>query len=89
MVRACNVQILLGSGTLANDAVAAQLTLEKKPGLILSNGEFGERLADHAKRFGLTFDTLKFPWGQAFDLDVVQQFLSRSPARGMALVRPF
>jgi aspartate aminotransferase-like enzyme len=35
---------------------------------------------DHAKRFGLTFDTLKFPWGQAFDLDVVQQFLSRSPA---------
>jgi aspartate aminotransferase-like enzyme len=82
LVRACNVQILLGSGTLANDAVAAQLTLEKKPGVILSNGEFGERLADHAKRFGLTFDTLKFPWGQAFDLDAVQQFLSRSPAVG-------
>jgi aspartate aminotransferase-like enzyme len=82
LVRSCNVQILLGSGTLANDAVAAQLTLEKKPGLILSNGEFGDRLVDHAKRFGLTFDTLKFPWGQAFDLDVVQQFLSRSPAVG-------
>ena len=82
LVRSCNVQILLGSGTLANDAVAAQLTLEKKPGLILSNGEFGERLADHAKRFGLTFDTLKFPWGQALDLNVVQQFLSRSPAVG-------
>jgi aspartate aminotransferase-like enzyme len=82
LVRSCHVQILLGSGTLANDAVAAQLTLEKKPGVILSNGEFGERLVDHAKRFGLTFDTLKFPWGQAFDLDVVQQFLSRSPAVG-------
>jgi aspartate aminotransferase-like enzyme len=82
LVRSCHVQILLGSGTLANDAVAAQLTLEKKPGIILSNGEFGERLVDHAKRFGLTFDTLKFPWGQAFDLDVVQQFLSRSPAVG-------
>jgi len=82
LVRSCHVQILLGSGTLANDAVAAQLTLEKKPGVILSNGEFGERLVDHAKRFGLTFDTLKFPWGEAFDLDVVQQFLSRSPAVG-------
>jgi aspartate aminotransferase-like enzyme len=82
LVRSCHVQILLGSGTLANDAVAAQLTLEKKPGVILSNGEFGERLVDHAKRFGLTFDTLKFPWGRAFDLDVVQQFLSRSPAVG-------
>ncbi len=82
LVRSCHVQILLGSGTLANDTVAAQLTLERKPGVILSNGEFGERLVDHAKRFGLTFDTLKFPWGQAFDLDVVQQFLSRSPAVG-------
>src|SRR5665213_2072571 len=82
LVRSVNVQVLLGSGTLANDAVAAQLTLEKKPGVILSNGEFGDRLVDHAKRFGLTFDTLKFPWGQAFDLDVVQQFLSRSPAVG-------
>ena len=82
LVRSCHVQILLGTGTLANDAVAAQLTLEKKPGVILSNGEFGDRLVDHAKRFGLTFDTLKFPWGQAFDLDVVQQFLSRSPAVG-------
>jgi aspartate aminotransferase-like enzyme len=82
LVRSCHVQILLGSGTLANDAVAAQLTLEKKPGLILSNGEFGDRLIDHATRFGLTFDTLKFPWGQAFDLDVVQQFLSRSRAPG-------
>lgn len=82
LVRAVNVQILLGSGTLANDTVAAQLTREKKPGLILSNGEFGDRLVDHATRFGLLFDTLKFPWGQAFDLDVVQQFLSRNPAIG-------
>lgn len=82
LVRSCHVQILLGSGTLANDAVAAQLTLEKKPGVILSNGEFGDRLVDAAKRFGLTFDTLKFSWGQAFDLDVVRQYLSRSPAVG-------
>lgn len=82
LVRSCNVQILLGSGTLANDTVAAQLTLEKKPGVILSNGEFGERLVDAAKRFGLTFDTLKFEWGQPFDLEVVQQYLSRSPAVG-------
>jgi aspartate aminotransferase-like enzyme len=82
LVRSSHVQILLGSGTLANDAVAAQLTLEKKPGVILSNGEFGDRLVDHAKRFGLTFDTLKFPWGEAFDLDVIQQFLARSPAIG-------
>ena len=60
MVNARHVQILMGSGTLANDAVGAQLSLEKKPGLVLSNGEFGERLIDQARRFGLTFDSFKF-----------------------------
>jgi aspartate aminotransferase-like enzyme len=77
-----HVQILLGSGTLANDVVAAQLSLQSKPGLILSNGEFGDRLVDQARRFGLTFDTLEFPWGEPFDMAAVQQFLSRSPAVG-------
>jgi aspartate aminotransferase-like enzyme len=77
-----HVQILLGSGTLANDTVAAQLSLQKKPGLILSNGEFGDRLVDHARRFGLTFDTIQLSWGEPFDLAAVQQFLTRSPAVG-------
>jgi aspartate aminotransferase-like enzyme len=76
------VQILLGSGSLANDTVAAQLSLQEKPGLVLSNGEFGERLVDHARRFGLTFDTLQFPWGEAIDMGAVQQFMARSPALG-------
>jgi aspartate aminotransferase-like enzyme len=76
------VQILLGSGSLANDTVAAQLSLQERPGLVLSNGEFGERLVDHARRFGLTFDTLQFPWGEAIDMGAVQQFISRSPALG-------
>ncbi|HEX3718831.1 MAG TPA: aminotransferase class V-fold PLP-dependent enzyme [Verrucomicrobiae bacterium] len=82
LVRARDVQILLGSGTLANDAVAGQLSLEKKPGLILSNGEFGERLIDHATRMGLTFDTLKFRWGEPFNISAIEQYLFRSPAVG-------
>src|SRR5437588_3748939 len=49
LVRAAKVELFLGSGTLANDVIAGQLSLEKKPGLILSNGEFGERLLDQAK----------------------------------------
>jgi aspartate aminotransferase-like enzyme len=82
LVRARDVQILLGSGTLANDTVAAQLSLDKNPGLILSNGEFGERLIDHATRMGMTFDTLKFRWGEPFNLAAIEQYLSRSPAVG-------
>jgi aspartate aminotransferase-like enzyme len=50
--------------------------------LILSNGEFGERLIDHAMRTGLTFDTLKFRWGETFNLAAIEQYLSRSPAVG-------
>src|SRR5438105_4765238 len=46
LVHAGKVELLLGSGTLANDVIAAQLSLENKRGLILSNGEFGERLID-------------------------------------------
>jgi aspartate aminotransferase-like enzyme len=82
MVNAKHCQILLGSGTLGNDTVAAQLSLENKPGLVISNGEFGDRLADHAKRMGLTFDTLKLPWGQPYDLAAIKHFLQRAPTVG-------
>ena len=71
------VELLLGSGTLANDAIVAQLSLLQGPGLILSNGEFGERLVDHAQRMGLDFDTLKFEWGQPISKNAVGEAISR------------
>ena len=72
-----NVEILMGSGSLANDAVAAQLFLEEGKGLILSNGEFGERLIDHADRAGLDFDIIKIPWGDIFNYQEVANVISR------------
>jgi aspartate aminotransferase-like enzyme len=82
LVGAKNSLILLGSGTLANDAVGAQLSLEETPGLILTNGEFGQRLKNHAERFGLTFDTLEVPWGEPFDVGAIRRFLERSQTTG-------
>jgi aspartate aminotransferase-like enzyme/GNAT superfamily N-acetyltransferase len=61
-----DVVVMPGSGTLANDAVGAQLAAEGRKGLVLSNGEFGERLVDHARRWGLPFETLRADWGQGF-----------------------
>ena len=58
-----NVAVLLGSGTLANDVVAAQLSRLGGRGVVASNGEFGERLANHASRFGLRFEHLRGRWG--------------------------
>ncbi len=40
-------QAILGNGTLANDMIAAQLTHLSGAGLVLVNGEFGQRLKDH------------------------------------------
>jgi len=72
-------ELLLGSGTLANDVVAGQLSLEKGRGLVLSNGEFGERLIDQARRFSLDFDALELPWGAALDFAALRAMLERSP----------
>jgi aspartate aminotransferase-like enzyme len=76
-----SVALFMGSGTLANDVVAAQLSLLGGRGLVLSNGEFGERLIDHARRFNLDFDVLQYAWGKPLDLDVVTSKLTckRSP----------
>ena len=81
LVGAARVEILLGSGTMANDAVAAQLSLERAAGLIVSNGEFGERLVDHARRWGLDFEALSCRWGAPFDLDDIERRLARARRR--------
>lgn len=78
LVRASNVEIMLGSGTTANDVIAGQLSLELSRGLILSNGEFGERLVDHARRWKLSSDIVAVPWGDAFDIATITQALTRS-----------
>jgi aspartate aminotransferase-like enzyme len=80
LTRARHVQLFMGSGTMANDVIAAQLSLLGGRGLILTNGEFGERLLEQARRFRLDFQVLQFPWGQAIDLDGVRNRLARVPS---------
>ncbi|MBL9188431.1 MAG: aminotransferase class V-fold PLP-dependent enzyme [Opitutaceae bacterium] len=76
------VQVLPGSGTLGNAVVAQQLALRETTGLILSNGEFGERLAAEARRAGLRFDWLRLRWGDTLDLEQVKTFAARVPRGG-------
>jgi aspartate aminotransferase-like enzyme len=79
LTQAGNVELVLGSGTLANDIVGAQLSLLPGRGLVLSNGEFGHRLIDHARRFNLAFDAVEFPWGEPLDLGRVHECLAHEP----------
>ncbi len=82
LVKAAKVELFLGSGTLANDVIAGQLSLEKKPGLILSNGEFGERLVDQAQRTGLHYEKLSHDWGEVLDPVSIRSAVERSPQIG-------
>jgi aspartate aminotransferase-like enzyme/GNAT superfamily N-acetyltransferase len=77
-----DVQVLAGSGSLGNSVVAAQLRLRETTGLVVSNGEFGERLAAEARRSGLRFDWLKLRWGDVFDLEHIKTFVGRLPRGG-------
>jgi aspartate aminotransferase-like enzyme len=80
-----DVAILNGSGTLANEAIAATLAAIQRDnanlgrGLLLINGEFGERLARQATRFGLQPRLLSWEWGQTWNLEQVDAALADEP----------
>jgi aspartate aminotransferase-like enzyme len=80
-----DVAILNGSGTLANETIAATLAaLQRasgKPGrgVLLINGEFGQRLAKQATRFDLQPQLLSWAWGKPWDLEEVDAALEQQP----------
>jgi aspartate aminotransferase-like enzyme len=82
MVGGRNVVMLNGSGTLANETVAA--TLAATPGcgrgVLLINGEFGQRLARQVTRFALKPRHLTWDWGKPWDLDELDAVLAGEPA---------
>jgi aspartate aminotransferase-like enzyme len=83
-----DVALLNGSGTLANEVVGATLAADPAEqavrsctrGVLLVNGEFGQRLAQQASRFGLKPRVLTWDWGQPWDLDEVDAALADEPA---------
>jgi aspartate aminotransferase-like enzyme len=84
LTNARSVAMTVASGTLANDAIAATLAVDKNAdaGLVLVNGEFGSRILGQAHRFGLKPSVLRWDWGKAWDLDQVADALSELPEDG-------
>jgi aspartate aminotransferase-like enzyme len=81
MVGGRDVALFNGSGTLANEAIAATLAADRrgKHGILLVNGEFGQRLMRQASRFGLAPRVLTWPWGQPWDMEEVSEALRDEP----------
>ncbi|MGD8484541.1 MAG: aminotransferase class V-fold PLP-dependent enzyme, partial [Thioalkalispiraceae bacterium] len=73
-----HVQIMHGSGTLANDIVASYLKALPGKGLILVNGEFSKRLTLHAKSAGLDFDCIYFEEGTPAQVNAVEDYLQQN-----------
>lgn len=65
---------------MANDAIAAEMASWSSVGVVLSNGEFGERLVDHAARFDLRFQTHRVPWGRSFERRTIEALLDGNPS---------
>ena len=82
LVHAADVQAMPGSGSLANDVVAAQIAGLKQPGVVISTGEFGERLADHARRAGLIFHWARLSWGTPLTRETLERALAPAEAAG-------
>lgn len=75
LVNAKRVEIITGSGTLANEMIAAQLSLLPGLGLILSSSEFSSRLVGIARRLQLDFIALEKEWGSLYDFDKLDQVI--------------
>lgn len=82
LMRGMEAVIFPGAGTLANDAVAANLKaiFGERDGLVLSNGEFGERIAKQAASAGLRFRQMSAAWGEPWQFSAVENALDREPA---------
>jgi aspartate aminotransferase-like enzyme len=76
LVNAEQVEVMMGSGTLAADAIAGQLALLCRTGLILDSGEFGRRLIKSANGAKLFFHTLEIPEGQDFQRQEIEKALA-------------
>jgi aspartate aminotransferase-like enzyme len=82
LVGARFAEIFQGSGTLANDVVAAELSLLSTPGIVLSNGEFGERLVNHSEQSGLNFEVIRADWGAELPYAALAKRIINHPAVG-------
>ena len=65
---------ITGSGTAGNETVLSSVTDNDKV-LIISNGEFGERLFDISSLHNKNTNHLRFEWGEILDLKIIEENL--------------
>jgi 2-aminoethylphosphonate-pyruvate transaminase len=72
--------LVTGSATAALEAAFATLLSPREKLLVVSNGAFGERLAELAGVLGLPLRHLEYEWAHAIDPDDVRAAIEADPA---------
>lgn len=77
--------VLTGSGTAANESILSSVVGNQNI-LILSNGEFGERLFNISKIYNPNTFFLDFGWGEKYDLEKIKTSLKTNKIDIIAMV---
>lgn len=77
--------VITGSGTAANEAILSSV-VGKGAILILSNGEFGERLHKTSQIHNNKTHLIEVPWGTPFDLAQIDAYLAAHKIDVVAMV---
>ena len=77
--------VITGSGTAANESILSSVVGDKHI-LILSNGEFGERLYNISKIHNPNTSTLKFDWGEQLNLERIDTYLKNNEVDIISMV---
>ena len=77
--------VITGSGTAANESMLSSAVGNKNI-LIISNGEFGERLFHISEVHNKNTFVLKFGWGEKFDLEKIETFIKINKIDVIAMV---
>jgi alanine-glyoxylate transaminase / serine-glyoxylate transaminase / serine-pyruvate transaminase len=69
--------VIAGSGTLAMDIAASNLTEPGDKAIVISTGYFGDRMVNILERYGAEVTTLRAPVGDVIALDQIDAELAR------------
>lgn len=82
-----DVLVLGGGATAATEAALATFVGVDERMLVVSNGAFGERIAEMAQCLGIPMSHLRYDWGEPIVLEQIQGMLDGDPRiRAVAMV---
>ncbi len=78
--------VLTGSGTAGLEAVYAALLPKDGRTLVLTNGNFGERTNEIARRYSSHVTTVSAPWGEPIPVEPVATELAKGDVKAVCVV---